>query len=145
MGQGEGVGADPAEIADHVHVDAAGVDSLGGALVQATDVRQPQLVLADGDPLLLFNHLRRQLDIAGGQRGDGALQQLLDATMEGVDLAPALVRERVAAAYLLEGQLHEVLVDDVADVLQIVDGVEQAQLAASHLVSELGFRQPGEE
>src|SRR4029079_17219290 len=57
--------------------------------------------------------------------------------MHVLDLRPALRAEGVTAADLLLGQLHDVLLDDVADLLEVRDDEDESGLALGLLWRQL--------
>ena len=77
-----------------------------------------------GDPhACLFSaiSMRATLTSPVDEHPEGELQVVEDAPMEGLELGGPLARELVLVLDLLGGELHQVLVDDVADMLE-VDG-----------------------
>src|SRR5207247_1160412 len=71
-----------------------------------------------------------QPPVVCGKGGDGPLEVLRDDPVELLDLRPARVGEPPSLIELLPAELHQVLVDDVADVLEVADEGNQRDLLA---------------
>src|SRR5262245_4895665 len=119
--EGRDVRADALEVGEDVEVDLGGVERFGQPGAEPAQVRLAQLALALSHHRTLVEHLLGQGPIAGGRRRDGGLEVLGHHAVVLEDLRPARVGEVPGQVELLPGQLHEVLVDDVADVLQVAD------------------------
>src|SRR5215217_5890822 len=128
---------DALEVADDVEMDGARLDGLGPAAAQAREVALGSILLEQPGRGLYRVEPARQAEVAGSEDIEGKPHRVLDARMEGADLAETLRRERHLLADLLGGELHQVLVDDVADVLEVrgesQDFDEAAALVVGHL------------
>src|SRR5438093_3394209 len=131
--QGRDVAADALEVRENVEVDLGRLDRLREAGAQAADVGLAQLALAHAHEGPLVEHLLREGLVVGREGGDRALEVLGHETVELEDLGPAGLREAARLVELLARQLHEVLVDDVADVLEVADEGDEADLLAREL------------
>ena len=117
-------------------MDARGVDRFTQALVQPLDVRGAELALHRVHDGLVPDHFVRNLAIAGRERAHRELEVLDHLRVQIRDLVPALRGENVIAPDLLFGELHEVLVDDIADLLEIHDHEDERGLALRLLLGE---------
>src|SRR2546422_9354249 len=122
---------------EQIEVDARRIDRLAEALVESLDVRGAKLALHRVHNRLVADHLFGDLAVARGERSHRELEVLNDLRMEIRDLAPSLRRKDVVAANLLLGELHEVLVDDVADLLESDDHEDEGRLALRLLLGEI--------
>src|SRR5688500_4031332 len=116
---GREMAVDALEVADDVEMDGARLDRFGPAAAQPREMALGRVLLEQPRRGLLRVEPARQRDVAGREHIEREPHRVLDARVEGADLGEALRRERVALADLLGGQLHQVLVDDVADMLEI--------------------------
>src|SRR5262245_14839921 len=139
------VGADALEVRQDVQVDLRRLQRFGQPRPQPAQVRFTQLTLAGPHERPLVQHLASQRPVVGGERRDRSLQVLGDQAVELLDLGPAGLREPAALIVLLPGQLHQVLVDDVADVLEVADEGDHADLLAGELRAHRLPPQPGQE
>src|SRR2546428_5706774 len=128
------VRADALEIREHVEMDLRRFERPREAQAKPAQMRLAQLALALPQDRTLVQHLLGQRAIVGGERRDGALQVLRHHAVELEDLGPAGVGEPERAIELLSRELHQVLVDDVADVLEIADHGDERDL----LLREIG-------
>src|ERR1051325_9668563 len=110
------VGADAFEVRQHVEVDLGRLQRFGEAGAQAVEMRLAHLALALPHERTLVEHLLRERAVVGGERRDRALEVLRHEAVELEDLRPARLREAPALVEALARELHQVLVDDVADV-----------------------------
>src|SRR5256885_4555321 len=124
------VRADPLEVRQDVEMNLRRLDGLGEARPEPLEVQLAQVALALPDERALVEHVLRQRAIARGERGDRALEVLRDQRVELLDLRPAGLGEVPALVELLPPELHQVLVDDVADVLEVADDRDQTDLLA---------------
>src|SRR5262249_46646194 len=131
--QGRDVAADALEVGENVEVDLGRLHGLREACAQAHEVRFAQLALAHAHEGTLIQHLLRERSVVGGERGDGALEVLGHEAVELEDLRPSGLREAPRLIHLLARQLHQILVDDIADVLEVADDRDQADLLARQL------------
>src|SRR5438093_596232 len=131
--QGRDVAADALEVREDVEVDLGRLDGLREPGAQAAQVGFAQLSLAHAHEGPLVEHLLREGLVVGREGGDRALEVLGHETVELEDLGPAGLREAARLVELLARQLHEVLVDDVADVLEVADEGDEADLLAREL------------
>src|SRR5213076_3422187 len=116
------------EVRQDVEVDLRRFDRLGEARTQAPEVGLAEVALARPDQGALVEDLLRQPAVVRGERGARPLEVLGAHPVELLDLGPARVREPPPLVDLLPGELHEVLVDDVADVLEVADEGDQRDL-----------------
>src|SRR5260370_5016683 len=73
-----------------------------------------------GSQLRLFlDEGARDLDVIIDEDAEGELEVVDNALVEGRELRRSFLRELILVLDLLDGELHEVLVDDVADVLEV--------------------------
>ena len=79
--------------------------------------RRLALALAEAD--LLLEQLPGHADVAADEDGERQLDGVEDLAVEGVDVARALFGEAQPVPDLLGGELDQVLVDDVADMLEV--------------------------
>src|SRR5581483_2701559 len=122
------VGGDPLQVGEHVQVDLGRLERLGEAPTQPGQVRIAQLALALPHHRPLVQHLLGEAAVVGREARDGALEVLGHHAVELDELGLPGLREAAALVELLPRQLHEVLVDDVADVLQVADERDQRDL-----------------
>src|SRR5712691_7534971 len=132
-GDGSDVGADPLQVGQHVEVDVGRLERIRAPGAQADQVGFAQLALALADERPAIEHLLGEPAIVRGERRDRALEVLGDEPVELQQLGPALVRELSPVIELLAGQLDQVLVDDVADVLEVADQRDQRDLLAGEV------------
>src|SRR6185437_8763904 len=110
---------DAFQVAQDVEMKRARLDALGAALAQAREM------IVGGDALglahrhLLLDEPARDLGVARDEDAERELEVIGDAAMEGLELGRALAREFELAPDLLRRQLHQVHLDDVADMLEI--------------------------
>src|SRR6202795_529458 len=95
------------------------LERLREAAAQPSQVRLAQLALALADDGPLIEHFLREAPVIGGEARDGPLEVLRDEAVEFDELRRPRLGEAPALVELLARQLHEVLVDDVADVFEI--------------------------
>src|SRR5467141_979412 len=126
-------------------MDLGRLDRLREAGAQAPEVRLAQLALAHAHEGPLVEHVLRERLVVGGEGGDGALEVLGHEAVELEDLRPAGLREPARLVELLARQLHEVLVDDVADVLEVADEGDEADLLAGELGAHRRTPETGQE
>src|SRR5690242_7637676 len=139
--EGGDVRGDALEVGEHVEVDLGRLERLGQPAAQPRQVRVTQLALALPHHRTLVEHLLGQAAIVGREARDGPLQVLGDHAVELDQLRLPGLREAAALVELLARQLHEVLVDDVTDVLEVADEGDQrdlllGQVRAHGLVAE---------
>src|SRR5262245_13531277 len=113
------VRGDPFEVGEHVQMDLRGFQRFGEPASQPGQVGVAQLTLALSYHRPLIQDLLGQAPVVGREAGDGALEILRHHAVELHQLGLAGLREATALVELLARQLHEVLVDDVADVFEI--------------------------
>src|SRR5439155_21739746 len=104
-----------------------------------------QLALALARERALVEDVLGERAVVGGEGGDGRLEILRHHAVELEDLRPAGIGEAATLVELLPSQLHQVLVDDVADVLEVADERDQADLAPRQLGSHRLTAEPGQE
>src|SRR3990167_5698500 len=109
-------------------MDLRGLERLGEPGAEPLEVRLAKLTLALPGRGPLVEHLLREPAVVRGEGGDRPLEVLRDHRMELLDLRPARVRKAPRLVELLASELHEVLVDDVADVLEIADDGDEPDL-----------------
>src|SRR2546427_1748051 len=124
------VRADAFQVRQDIQVDLRRLDGLGEAGAQPSEVGLAQIPLAVPDHGALVEDFLRQAAVVGGEGGDGPLEVLSDQSVELLDLRPARVGEPPSLVELLPGELHQVLVDDVTDVLEVADEGDQRDLLA---------------
>src|SRR5918996_1334541 len=127
------VGADALEVRQDVEVDLGGLQRFGQPRSQPAQVRLAQLPLAGAHERPLVEHLLGEHPVVGGEGGDRPLEVLDDQAVELLDLGPAGLREPAPLIILLAGELHQVLVDDVADVLEVPDEGDHPDLLAGEV------------
>ena len=93
------------------------------------------LELAERD--LLLEQLAGHADIARDENIEGELQVLHQPRVHVADLPKALGRELQLVTDLLVRQLHQVLVDDVADMLEVGGEGDDVDGAAAVLVASV--------
>src|SRR5207245_3819523 len=113
------VRADAFQVRQDIQVDLRRLDGLGEAGAQPSEVGLAQIPLVMPDHGALVEDFLRQPAVVGGEGGDGPLEVLSDQSVELLDLRPARVGEPPSLVELLPGELHQVLVDDVTDVLEV--------------------------
>src|SRR5215510_12285448 len=131
--QGRDVAADALEVGEDVEVDLGRLDGLREACAQAPEMGFAKLSLPHAHEGPLVQHLLRERTVVGGEGGDGALEVLGHEAVELEDLRPARLRKAARLIHLLARELHQVLVDDIADVLEVADERDQANLLAREL------------
>src|SRR5262244_1353215 len=124
------VRADALQVREDVQVNLRRLDRFGEPGPQSSEVRFPQVAFALAHERALVQHFLRQGPVVRGEGGDGALEVLGHHAVELLDLGPARVREPAGLIELLAAQLHQVLVDDVPDVLEVADHRDQLDLFA---------------
>ena len=125
-------------------MDLGRLDGLREAGAQSAQVGFAQLALAHAHERPLIEHLLRERPVVGGEGGDGTLEILADEPVELENLGPAGLREAASLVELLARELHEVLVHDVADVLEVADERDQTDLLARELGPHGLAAQPGQ-
>src|SRR5204863_7107693 len=93
----------------------------------------------------LVEPLLRQRAVVGGEGGDGTLEILRHQPVELEDLRPAGIGEAPALIEPLARQLHQVLVDDVADVLEVADHGDERDLLLREIRAHRLAPEPREE
>src|SRR5438093_10225808 len=139
------VRADAFQVCQDIQVDLRRLDGLGEAGAQPSEVGLAQIPLAVPDHGALVEDFLRQAAVVGGEGGDGPLEVLSDQSVELLDLRPARVGEPPSLIELLPAELHQVLVDDVADVLEVADERNQRDLLAREVRAHRLAPEPGEE
>lgn len=86
---------------------------------------------------LVGEELAGEHDVARREDVERQRQRRGDAVVEIADLGQPLRREGIALADLLLGELAQVLVDDVADMLEIGDQGDDLEQAPALLLGEL--------
>src|SRR5262245_49738823 len=100
-------------------MDLRGLERFGETPPEPSEMRLAQLALALAHNRALVQHLLGEAPVVGREAGDGALEVLRHEAVELDQLHLARVREAPALVELLAREIHQVLVDDVADVLEI--------------------------
>src|SRR5262245_31057354 len=139
------VAADALEVGEDVEVDLGRLDRLRQARTQAAEVGFAKLSLAHAHEGSLIEHLLRKSPVVGREGRDGALEVLGDEAVELQNLRPARLGEATRLIELLARQLHEVLVDDVTDILEVADERNEADLLARQLRAHGLAAEPGQE
>src|SRR5690606_1628097 len=103
----------------HVEVERARIDALDAPLAQAREVAFGRGALGVAHANLLVEELARDLDVARDEDAEREAEALQHLSVQRLQLARAFVGEAAPVLYLLGGELHEVLVDDVADMLEV--------------------------
>ena len=127
---------DALQVANHVHVDGTGLDRFRPALAKARKMAVGGLrfSFADGD---LFGHQAAgKGNVAGGEDVERQPQVLQHPAVEGLEFGGALGRKGLAVLDLLGGEFHQVLVDDVADMLEIRREGQNLDVAPAVLLAE---------
>src|SRR2546428_13513211 len=138
------VRADALQVRQDIQVDLRRLDGLGEAGAQPSEVGLAQIPLAVPDHRALVEDFLRQAAVVGGEGGDGPLEVLPDQSVELLDLRPARVGEPPSLVELLPGELHQVLVDDVTDVLEVADEGDQRDLLAREVRAHRRATEAGE-
>src|SRR5262245_51234183 len=143
--EGGDVRGDALEVGEHVEVDLRGLERLGEPPSEPHEVRVAQLALALAHHRALVQHLLGQAPVVGREARDGPLEVLRDQRVELDQLRLPRLRETPALVELLPGQLHEVLVDDVSDVLEVADEGDERDLLLGEVRTHGLTAQPREE
>ena len=128
---------DALQIADQVEMDRTGLDALGAAGPDALVVAFGSALFGQAQVGLFLQQLARHFHIARHEQVAGHLQVGGDAMVEVGQFGQAFLREGQLVLDLLLRQLHQVLVDDVADMLQVGGEGQHVDIAAA-----FGFIQP---
>src|SRR2546430_10183094 len=139
------VRADTLQVREDIQVDLRRLDGLGEAGTQPPEVGLAQIALAVPDDRTLVEDFLRQPAVVRGEGGDGPLEVLPDQSVELLDLRPARVGEPPSLVELLPGELHQVLVDDVTNVLEVADEGDQRDLLARQVRAHRLATEAGEE
>ena len=91
---------------------------------------------------LLGEQPARHRDVARREHVEGKPHVVHHAGMEVADFLQAFGREGVAVLDLLGGQFHQVLVDDVADMLEIGREGDDLDIALAFLVASSRTSRP---
>ena len=110
---------DALEVADDVQMQARGRQRFGLARRQALDMRFGGAALEFAEADLLAQQLARHAHVARHEDVQRQRQIVRQPLVHARDLGEALVGEAQIVLDLLGRQLHQVLVDDVADMLEI--------------------------
>src|SRR5262245_44845299 len=143
--EGGDVRGDALEVGEHVEVDLRGLEGLGEPAPQPHEMRLAHLPLALAHDRPLVENLLGQAAVVGGEAGDGPLEVLGDQAVELDQLRLARLGESPGLVELLAGQLHQVLVDDVPDVLEVADERDQGDLLLGEVGAHRLAPQPREE
>ena len=108
-------------------------------------MRGAKLALALADGRALVEHVLGEGSVVGGKARNGALEVLRDHAVEFQQLRLACLGEAPALVELLAGQLHEVLVHDVADVLEVADEGDERDLLPGEIGGHGLLPEAGEE
>src|SRR5262245_37929884 len=108
-------------------------------------MRLAQLALALAHDGTLVEDFLRETPVVGGEAGDRALEVLRHEPVELDQLQLPRLREAPALVELLARQVHEVLVDDVADVLEIADEGDERDLLLGEIRAHGLTSEPGQE
>src|SRR5579883_806054 len=140
IGDRRQMAVDALQIADDVHMDRAGLDRLGPALAQAGEMAVGGLRLGFADRRLLGHQPARKVEVTRGEDVERQAQILQHARMEGPELGHAFGRKGVAVLDLLACQFHQVLVDDIADMLEVGGEGQDLDVAPAFLLAEIRAR-----
>jgi hypothetical protein len=132
-------------VGQQIEVDGARLVGLDEALVEPGEVAVPQVALVLIDPLLVTQQLLGEGLVPGRERGLGDHRVLGDFLEEVIELFGPLGRERRAEPDFLERQVADVLVDDVADGLQLGQVSELPHLLVGVVLAGFLPGQPGQE
>ena len=134
---------DPLEVANDVEMDRAGLDRFSAAAVaQALEMALRGAPFGIAHRRLLGEELARQSQVARREDVQRQNQPRRDALVEVADLGQPFRREGIALADLLLGQFAQVLVDDVADMLEIRDQRDDLEQPAALLVARARCARP---
>ena len=135
---------DPLEVPDDVQMKRAGFDARGLAGAQALQMPlgAPKLHLAK--LLLPRQKLGRGLQFLIDEHGQRKTHRLHQPGMHLLQLPKSFFGELQLLSDLLGGELHQVLVDDVADMLEIGGEGDDVDGPLAVLVVQLAARQPGQ-
>jgi len=117
-------------------VDLACRDGLAIPLMEAMDVGLPGPLRYPPHLQLPFPDLLGETAILASEGCDGALEILPDGLVETGDLLEPLRGEASAEPPAFLRELHQVLVHDVPDVLQVVDEEGEGKLAPPPLLGQ---------
>ena len=121
VGGGRDVGLDALQVAHDVELHAAGLDGGGVAVTDALEMALGCDALELAELLLLGDEPSAAFRSPPMEDRDGELHVIDQALVHGIDLGQALGGELQPVLDALGPELLEVLVDDVADMLE-VDG-----------------------
>ena len=138
------VGVHALQVRQDVQVDLGGLEGLGQPRPEPVDVGLPKLPLPLADHGPLLEHLVGERPVPGRDRHDRPLEVLRHLAVEVHQLGLARLGEPAALVELLPGQLHQVLVDDVSDVLEVADEPEERDLPPREILGHRLPVQPGE-
>src|SRR5260221_5424961 len=81
---------------------------------------------------LLFKKLARDLDVARDESAESELEVVQDTAMEGLQVGCTFRREFQLVLDLLGCEFHQILVDDIADMLKVdVEGDDLHRASAA--------------
>ncbi len=109
------------EVAQHVEMKRGSLDGFGPAFAQAVEVPFGRGQFGIAQRGLLGQKLSRLVDVSGHEDAERDPKRIHGALVEGGQFLGALGRELEPALDLLGCKLAQILVDDVADMLE-VDG-----------------------
>src|SRR5581483_12516132 len=112
---------DPLQVREDVEVNGAAFDRLGDSQVKSMKMRSPERPFSLVQPPFISDDRFRSFQILGFECGNGEGEIVRNRLMEFVQLPDAGIRKSDAGIDLLSGQVDEIDVDDVADILKVVD------------------------
>jgi hypothetical protein len=95
-------------------------------------------------PSLLLNQIARHPDVRGHERTEGQPEIVQYALMKGLQFLRPLDGELVSVLDLPAGELHQILVDDVANVFEVYGERDDLHGAAAILFVEALARELGD-
>ena len=128
------MGMDPLQIAQHVEVQRAGLDGFGPARPQPFQMAVRGRPLQIAEPGLFHDQAAGDFDLAGQEDAEAELHMLDHPVMQSGDLGLALSRKAQPVLDLLRRQLHQVLVDDVADMFKVCGEADDLEAAPALLL-----------
>src|SRR5262245_60795771 len=110
---------DALEVAQHVEMRRRGLQRLRPALAQPLEMTLGRRQLRSAQLHLVRDQLARLVEVAGHEYADRHPEAVENALVERLELVGALGRELQVALDLLDRELPQVLVDDVAGMLEV--------------------------
>src|ERR1017187_6172868 len=94
-------------------------DALGAPVAQASEMAFGRREFGGAQRGFFGYQLSRNFDIAGHEDAESQLEVVEDFLMEGLQFCRTFLRENDLALDLLCREFHQILIDDIPDMLQV--------------------------